>query len=43
MQSAQIHGICGFFGVLNVGIFGGSAQSQSIAAAATGSDESVLN
>ena len=27
MQSAQIHGICGFFGVLNVGIFGGSAQS----------------
>jgi len=22
MQSAQIHGICGFFGVINVGIFG---------------------
>lgn len=29
MQSAQIHGICGFFGVLNVGIFGGGTQSYT--------------
>ena len=29
MQSAQIHGICGFFGVLNVGIFGGLSQNYN--------------
>ena len=44
MQSAQIHGICGFFGVLNVGIFGGGAQNYTQALAnKTLESDTVLN
>lgn len=43
MQSAQIHGVCGFFGVLNVGIFGSSPLRSGIAEAVVDTDTTALS